>query len=279
MSSLFPASCGPAWTLFYSDSNQPPLETGTVLFAKGGLQPPQLPGLLRTSKSQVAVVWSPAPIINLHPEAFDCLRGELKHSLSERPLAAPPHCQALTPGLWQTAFLDLPFSSLFSLPQPLISPLLEHSHFYFQPTVFNSWGSSEKTLKDFAIYQCASPLELGVLRRWDNRFQSWAPTLLSERNCLHSSSCSKKQQVQKAKATLEPFGPKNTAQCNKSTHRLGTPALFCLRDGPGIRPQPRSLRLPFQVVPPTPSLNRDERQLGRASHEEMGRVQFIFTRC
>lgn len=54
------------------------------------------------------------------------------------------------------------------------------------------------------------------------------PCLLDERNCLHGSSSSKKQQVQKAKATLEPFGPENMAQYNKSAHRLGTPAFICL---------------------------------------------------
>lgn len=69
------------------------------------------------------------------------------------------------------------------------------------------------------------------------------------------------------------------AQYNRSTHRLGMPALICQQDGPEIRLQPWTLRLPFQVVPPTPSLNQDERQLGRASHEEMGHVQVIFSRC
>lgn len=113
-----PGSCGQAWPLLYPNSNKPPLETRAVLFAKGRLQPPQLPRPLRTVKSQVAVVWSTALLINLHPQALDCLHWELKPSLSERPLAALLHCQALTAGPWLAAFLDLPFFFTFLPPPP-----------------------------------------------------------------------------------------------------------------------------------------------------------------
>ena len=95
----------------HPNSNKPPLESQEALFAKSRLQPPQLPSLSEPSIARL--LRSTALLINLHPEALDCLRWELRHSLSEHPLAALPHCQALTPGPWQAAFLDRPFFFTF----------------------------------------------------------------------------------------------------------------------------------------------------------------------
>lgn len=104
-------NCGQEWPPPNPNSNKPPLESQEALFAKSRLQPPQLPSLSEPSIARL--LRSTALLINLHPEALDCLRWELRHSLSEHPLAALPHCQALTPGPWQVAFLDRPFFFTF----------------------------------------------------------------------------------------------------------------------------------------------------------------------
>lgn len=116
----------------YPNSNKPPLENQEALFEKGRLQPPQLPSLSQPSRARL--LRSTALLINLHPEALDCLRWEFRHSLSEHPLVALPHCQALTPGPWQAAFLDQPFFFTFFPSSTPSSHLSLHSCFYFQPT-------------------------------------------------------------------------------------------------------------------------------------------------
>lgn len=175
-----PGSCGQAWPLLYPNSNKPPLETRAVLFAKGWLQSPRLPRPLRTVKSQVAVVWSTALLIYHHPQALDRLHWELKPSLSERPRQPCCIAKPWLQGPGRRPFWICLFSSPFSLLHPLISPLLEHSRFYFQSTDFRTYGSSKKPLEGFAIHRCSSPLELGhaeeVGEHWS---QSLAPRVLS----------------------------------------------------------------------------------------------------
>lgn len=127
--------------------------------------------------------WSTAPLINLHPEALDCLRWELKRSLSERPLAAHPHphpppppCQASrisalagpclqSPG--RQPFWICPLSLPFP-PPPSPPNLLDYSHFYSQPMIFKSCGSSKKPLEGFEMHSALLTLNVGTLRRWES---------------------------------------------------------------------------------------------------------------